>query len=93
VAQQRKSFDDTAKGTKAQGVSGDKSNTIKLVVAIVALIGAGVGLAYYYGVFDSPPPPTPPLQDTLDEQGRKDFEESQRINERLQQIHKTPAGS
>lgn len=94
MAQKRKSFDDTAKGSKPQGSSGgDKSNMIKLAVVAVALVGAGVGMAYYYGAFDSPPPPPTPIEQTLDEQGLKELEDMKRVQERLERIHKAPAGS
>ncbi|MDX2131948.1 MAG: hypothetical protein SFY69_07850 [Planctomycetota bacterium] len=93
MAQKRKSFDDSAKGVKATGSGPDKSGTIKLVVAIVALVGACAFLAYFYGVFDSPPTPPPTLEQTLGEEGLQQLEESKKVNERLMQIHKKPAGS
>lgn len=93
----RQSFDEPAKGAgkaEAKGGGGEsRGNMIKITVLVVALAAAGFLLARYFGVFDANEPPPQRLEDTTDAELKKALEESQKVNQKVEQIRKAPAGS
>ena len=88
----RQSFDESIKGAAKGGGDESKGNTIKVVVLVIALIGAGVLLAWHFGILSTKAPPAR-LEDTTDPEMKKAIEESQKVNKEVERIRKSPAGS
>lgn len=76
----------------AAAAGGNQTNTIKIAVAIVALIAAGVLLAWNFGLFSSGG--KPPIKRTAQEQQQIDqeFQEQEQIRQELESDPETTLG-
>lgn len=75
-------FGNIGKKDSGGGSSMDTAQMVKIGVIVVCFIGAGLALAWNFGLFDGGPPPS---QFTAEEQEQrlKEFEEQQKKNEEL----------
>lgn len=74
----------------------DKKKKIMLGVAVFCIIGAALGLMWNFGVFESEPTPPPPLENTLSDTDRQQFEaEQERLRQQRERLDRVspPSGS
>jgi len=88
----RASFEESAQ-SKTGGDGSAKGNLPKVVVIVLAFVGAGAGLAWYFGLFDNAAPPPTAEEQMGTEQFQQTAEENRKTQERLEKIHKNPSGS
>jgi hypothetical protein len=86
----RATLEQAAEGKTGGG--GASGNAIKVTIVVVALIVAGVLLAWHFGAFDKPEVVVP-VEQQLDEEGKAQLQKSQEMNKKLERINKSPAGS
>lgn len=92
----RQSFDESTKGAARGGGEsggGSKGNTIKVVVLVVALIGAGALLAWHFDLIGGKEAPPAKLEDSKDPDVQKALEKSKEIDKEIKKINRPPSGS
>lgn len=62
----------------------DKMKMVKIGVAVLAIVGVGVWLASYYGVFDSDKSKAPPEQLTLTPEEQKEKDKQEEVLKKLE---------